>query len=467
MKALVILSLVAAIAVAPAPDGLDRAIRAEMSREHVPGLSFAVVRHRRIVRTGAYGEANLEWHRPVTLDTKFEIASISKMFVGAAVRQLLEAGSLRVDDPVATYLGPLPEPWRGLTVRHLLTMSSGLPEDWATDLIPYDQDVTTPYDDASMLRAFFTLKMPAGVGDRNIYSSPNYAMLGMIVSKVSGTPLTEFVRQRIFAPAAMTGTAYIDNSAIVPRRAEGYRRTKDGALLKGWYLGQYLHARPDTGVLSTAPDLAKWIIALEQGRIVKQPERLWDPTVSDTGRPLDYDYGWMHETWLGHRRFDHSGGYRTGFHTFIARYPDDDVSIVVLTNCDFSGIRNYVNLIARRYIKGVPDPADERTRRDADAAATARLAAAIRGLAQGHVDPSVMYADAVEPLGVGEIQGFLAHAGPFTFAGRHRVPPRGLSMHGHTLVGYVTLRTEMDATEYYVTLYQDAAGKIAYVELTN
>jgi CubicO group peptidase (beta-lactamase class C family) len=438
-----------------------------MLREHVPALTLAVVRHGRIVRTGAYGEANLEWHTPATVDTKFEIASISKMFVGAAVRQLVEAGSLNVDDSVSKYLGPLPDAWRGMTVRHLLTMSSGLSEDWASDLIPYDQDVTTQYDDVSMLRAFFTVKMPAAVGDRYIYSSPNYAMLGMIVSKISGMPLTQFVRQRIFVPAGMTQTSYIDNTSIVPRRAEGYRRGKDGTLLKGWYLGQYLHSRPDTGILSTAPDLARWIVALEQKRLVRQPEQLWEPTVSDTKRPLDYDYGWIQETWLGHRRLDHSGGYRTGFHTFIARYPDDDVSIVVLTNCDFSSIRNYVNLIAGTYIGGVPDPAVDRTKPDADAAATARLAAGLRGLTQGHVDESVMYADAVEPVGVDEIKDFLAHAGPFTFAGRHAVPPRGLSMHGHALVDYATLATEMDGATYYLTLYRDASGKIAYIELTN
>lgn len=463
----VLMAALVLVARAPAPDALDRAIRAEMSREHVPGLTLAVVRHGRVVRTGAYGEANLEWHTPATIDTKFEIASISKMFVGAAVRQLVEAGSVAVEDPVGKYLGPLPDAWRGLTLRHLLTMSSGLSEDWASDLIPYDQDVTTAYDDASMLRAFFTVKMPAAIGNRYIYSSPNYAMLGMIVSKVSGTPLTDVVRRRIFAPAGMTATSYIANSAIVPHRAEGYRRGKDGALLKGWYLGQYLHSRPDTGVLSTAPDLAKWIIALEQGRIVKEPERLWDSAVSDTGHPLDYGYGWMQETWLGHRRFGHAGGFRTGFHTFIARYPDDDVSIVVLTNCDFSGVRNYVNLIARTYISGVPDPASDRRRPDTDSAATARLAAALRGLAQGHVDEAAMYPDAIEPVGVDEVKDFLAHAGPFTFAGRHPVPPRGLSMHGHALVDYETLATDMDGTTYYVTLYRDASGKVAYMELTN
>jgi CubicO group peptidase (beta-lactamase class C family) len=467
MKTLVLAACLALVGVASSPDRLDRAIRAEMSREHVPGLTFAVVRHGRVVRTGAYGYANLEWRTPATVDTKFEIASISKMFVGAAVRLLVEAGSLDPEDPVSKYLGPLPDAWRGMKVRHLITMSSGLPEDFASELIPYDQDVTTPYDDASMVRAFFTLKMPAGVGERNVYGSPNYTMLSMIVAKISGMPFRAFVRQRIFVPAGMADSSYIDNSAVVPRRAEGYRRAQDGSLRKGWYLGQYLHARPDDGVLTTAPDLAKWLIALEQRRVLKEPERLWDPTVADSGRPLDYGYGWMQETWLGHRRLDHSGGLRTGFHSFVARYPDDDLSVVVLTNCDFSLVRNYVNLIVRTYLPDVPDPAVERTTRDADPPATARLVSALQRMRQGRVDETVMEASAIDPPGVDEIRDFLTHAGPFTFAGRARVPSRGLAMHGHALVDYETLRTQIDGDDIYVTLYRDASGKIAYVELTN
>src|SRR5689334_3815326 len=284
MHRLLPLGVVAALGLAAATDTLDQKIRTEMAQDHVPGLSLAVVRHGRIARTGAFGYANLEWKTPVGVDTKFEVASISKMFAGAAARILIEAGTLQVDDDVSKYFVAIPESWRGMKVRHLVTMSSGLPEDFASDLIPYNQDVTTPFDDQSMLRAFFSLKPASAIGERFVYSSPNYAMLGMIVSKISGRPFAEFVREHIFEPAGMTDSSYIENSAIVANRADGYRRTDGGALRKGWYLGQYLHSRPDDGVLTTARDLAKWLIALEQRKIVREPERLWEATVADSQR---------------------------------------------------------------------------------------------------------------------------------------------------------------------------------------
>jgi CubicO group peptidase (beta-lactamase class C family) len=292
-------------------------------------------------------------------------------------------------------------------------------------------------------------------------------MLGMIVSKISGEPFSRFVGERIFTPAGMTDSSYIDNGAVVPHRAEGYRRTDAGVLRKGWYLGQYLHSRPDDGVLTTARDLAKWVIALEQRKIVNDPSPLWDATVADSGRPLDYSYGWISDTWLGHRRFEHAGGYRTGFHTFIARYPDDDLSVVVLTNCDFSGVRNYVNRVARRYVPGVPDPSVESARTDGDPAATARGIAALQSVRRGAVDESAMYADAVEPAGVAEVQDLLKAAGPFTYAGRRRLTAHSLTMHGHALVDYETLRTRINGDTLYITLYRDASGRFAYVELTN
>jgi CubicO group peptidase (beta-lactamase class C family) len=455
------------LAAGAATTDIDSAIRRDMTRDHVPGLSLAVVRGGRIVKTGAYGYANLEWQTPVTVDTKFEIASISKMFAGAAARILIEENRLDPEDQLTKYFEGMPESWAGMKVRHLITMSSGLPEDFGGETIPYDADVIKPDDDASLLRSFFTLKMPGRVGERFVYSSANYAMIGMIVSKVAGVPFARFVQERIFTPAGMTDSSYIDNAAIVPRRADGYRREQNGDLKKGRYLGQYLHSRPDDGVLTTARDLARWAIALEGGKILRDPQPLWTPTRADSGRALDYAYGWIADTWLGHRRAEHAGGYRTGFHTYLARYPDDDLTVIVLTNCDFSAVRNYVNLVARAYIPGVPDPAAESAKPDADPAATQRLAAAMQGLARGTLDESVLHADAVDPIGVDEVADFLKGAGPFTYAGRGRLKEGALSMHGRALVDYETLKTQIGKNTYYLTLYRDAAGKVAYLEPTN
>jgi CubicO group peptidase (beta-lactamase class C family) len=461
MRALVLTVFLLPVVVSA--DDLDLAITREMQRESVPGLTFAVARQGEIVRLGAYGFGNLEWQARVTNETRFEVASVSKMIAGAAARILVEEGKIDPDAPVGRYLDGLPSAWSSMKVRHLITMSSGLPEDFGSDHIPYNAEVCGPADDASMIKDFSTLAMAGPIGDTFTYSSPGYAMLGMIVAKVSGDSFPQFVQKRVFAPAGMTDSSYIDNAAIVPQRASGYRRA-NGDLKRGWFLGQYLHSRPDDGVLTTSRDLARFVIALEKGSIVKEPLKLWSFPVSDSGHFLDYAYGWMNETWLGHRRLGHAGGYRTGFHTFVARYPDDALSIIVLTNCDFSAIRDFVALIAHTYLKDAPDPAAESAKRDDDPQATAQLGALMNAIAHGKLDAQRMYSDAIEPIGLAEVSEFLAHAGTFRYAGRGRVH---MTVHGHALVDYETLRTEIGEQAIFITLYRDASAKVGAVELTN
>jgi CubicO group peptidase (beta-lactamase class C family) len=446
-------------------DDLDRALVAEMSAQQVPGLTFAVVRGGQIARTGAYGYANLEWKAAATTDTRFEIASVSKMFTGAAARLLIEEGRLDPEAPVARYLDGMPDAWATMRVRHLLTMSTGLPDDWGGDLIPYDAEVATAYDDAAMLRAFTNLRPEAPIGAEFHYSSPGYAMLGMIVSRLSGQPLAQFVSSRVFAPAGMSRSTFIDNAAVVPERADGYRRSPDG-LKRGWILGQYLHARPDTGILSTAPDLARWLIAVKGGRVVKDPEALWAGSSADSGRALDYSYGWSVQTLLGHRRIGHGGRYRTGFRAAVDFFPDDDLGVVVLANCDGADTEAFSQLIARRYVRDLDDAQAEMGKPDGDPAQTAAVIAAIKGLAGGHADPAAITPDALDPLSVSEAAEFLKHVDAIRFAGRRLLPGRGLTQHGHRLVEYVTLRLETGAQSHLLTAYRDDQGRIAFVEPT-
>jgi len=464
MRTLALASLLLLPLVAIADD-LDDAIRKQMALEHVPGLTLAVVKHGKIIRLGAYGYGNLEWQTKTTNDTKFEVASVSKMIAGAATRILIEEGKLSPEDPVSKFFDGLPASWNGMKIRHLYTMSSGLPEDFGAEQVPYNQDVVFPNDDASTLKEFESLPMVGPVGAQFSYSSPNIHLLGMIISKISGMSYADFVKQRIFIPAGMNDTSVIDNSAIVPRRAQGYRREK-GVLKHGWFLGQYLHSRADDAILSTASDYARFVIALQEGRIVKDPGAIWQETVSDTGRPLDYSYGWTIDTYLGHRRQEHSGGYRTGFHTYVARYPDDDLTVICFTNCDFSDVRNYVNLATNKYLPKVMDYAKEGTKADSDPAETKHLADVLHELSQGKLDDAQVESVAVEPEGIGLAQDFLQHAGPFSYAGR-RTLERRLRVHGIDLVDFETLKATIDGQDQYLTLYREANGKVGFIELTN
>lgn len=447
-------------------DEIDARIRAAMSRDGAPAVTIAVVRHGAIVRLGAYGYADLEWKARATPDTRFEIASMSKMFTGAAARLLIDEGKLGLDDPIGKYFAPLPASWQAMRVRHLLTMSTGLPEDWGGPLIPYRADVTTSYDEASMVKAFTTIKPVAPVGAEFHYSSPGYALLGFIVGKLSGQPFARFIAQRIFAPAGMTHTSFIDNWAVVPERAQGYRKA-DGQIVKGWYLGQFLHARPDVGVMSTARDLAKWVIALEQHKIVKDPQTLWQGATSDRGRPLGYSYGWFVENVMGHARQLHGGRYRTGFRSMIERFSDDDLSVIVLANCDCANVDAYAFDLARAYLHDLADPERERELPDPTPAATTRLIDALKAAAAGKLDPTVMTPDAFDPMPLSEVAGIVGQVKSYRYAGRHALGKRAMTMHGHRLVDFETLALDMgEAEPFYVTFYRDDAGKVAYVAPT-
>jgi CubicO group peptidase (beta-lactamase class C family) len=446
-------------------DDLDLQIRSLMAKQTVPALALAIVRHKKIVRLGAYGFANLEWKAKATNDTRFEIASISKMFCGAAVRVLIEQGKLDVEDSVSRYIPGTPASWAGMKLRHLLTMSSGLPEDFGFDTIPYGAEVLGPHDDNEMLRQFFDLKMAAPVGQEFHYSGPNFALLGMIVAKVSGVSYRQFVRDHLFKPAGMTQTTLIDNSAIVPQRAEGYRM-QNGVPKRGWFLGQYLHSRPDVAVLTTARDLAKWVIALEQHKILKHPEKLWEGAVSDSRRWLDYSYGWTIESLLGHRRLDHSGGFRTGFHTWLCRYPDDDLTVIVLTNCDYSGVREFELLATRRYLRLPYDPAIESKKIDREPAKTARLVIAMKGAAGGKLDARMFAPNAFDPVGLDEASGFLKPVDRWSFAGRTHLQGAGLKVHGKTFKECETLKLQVGSQVFFLTLYLDSSGRIGYLEPT-
>ncbi len=435
-----------------------------MVRRHVPAMTLAVVDHHKIVRLSAYGLANLEWKARTTNDTRFEIASISKMFTGAALRVLIDQGKVSPHDLVSKYVAGLPDKWRSLTVQHLISMSMGIGDDWGTPLIPYSADVTTSYTDESSLQAFAGMPSLSPIGTEFHYCSPAYALLGQIVSKVAHKPLSEFIAEHLFRPAGMTESSFIDDRAVVPQRAEGYL-VQGARNLRGWYLGQYLHSRPDVGILSTAKDLAKWIIALERNKIVKNSTELWQGPVGDNGTPLDYSYGWFISTQFGHRKLYHSGGFRTGFHTLVTRFPDDDVSVILFSNTDSSELSYLAAQIAAKYAPAIPDPDVVQRQRDSDPSDTRECINILKEAAAGRTDAPILTPDAFAPLAKSDIKDFFAGSDHMRFAGRKRLR-KPLIVHGHKLLRYTTLAFTVGGGHHMISFFRDEQGRIAYIEPT-
>jgi D-alanyl-D-alanine carboxypeptidase len=451
----VLVAVVSLYALRVHADKLDGELTKAMQADHVPGLSVAVVKNGRVVKLASYGVASVEHRAKVTPATRFEIASMSKMFIATAIRILADEGKLDLEDPVSKYFDHLPATWKAMRVRHLVAMSAGLPEDW--DLMCWC-DVRDEYDDKSMLDAFIKLKLLSPIGERFHYNSPGYAMLGMIVTKITGKPFQDFVAQRVFAPAGLTETSYNDPTSVIVERADGYRFDRDAkAVKRGFYVAPYMHARADVGILTTPRDLAKWIVAVEAGKVVKDPERLFASFSSDDGKhDLRYGYGWISTLMAGRRAFLHTGGFRTGFSSFIVRAPDERLTMIMTMNCAGCG-HAAVSKVLAHYLQ---KPAG--TAKDPDAAATTQLIKALQDAAAGKGVASTFAADAL--TGIGHLLPALKDA-PLTFKARHDLRAAKVTWHGQALADYVTLRVKLPDDELGLELYRDDQGVVRDVEI--
>jgi D-alanyl-D-alanine carboxypeptidase len=438
-------------------DSMDAGILRMMRDGHVPGLSYAVTAHGKIVRLGALGVASMELHAPVVRTTRFEIASMSKMFAATAMRMLLDDGKVDLDDPVAKYLSGLPDTMKAVKIRHLIGMSTGWPDDW--DVIPWG-DVLTTFDDSSTMAMFATLPVLSPLGREFHYSSPGYAMLGMIVEKITRQKYADFLRDRIFTKAGMTATAVLDARAIVPERAAGYLYD-DGRLQRGYYVTPYMHARADVGILSTAEDMAKWMTALTAGRIVANPSRLFESFLDNDGLALGYAYGWETGVIHGMRAVSHTGGYRTGFSSLLVYFPEEDVSITVLTNLVSSPRREVAGLLASRYVPGYVRADPLHPQRDRDVAETGKVIAATRAVISSAKPDSLL--QALTAGDATEFAGAFAGTDSIRFVLRQEISARNLAYRGRRLVRMISLAFYQKGRPTVLDYYIGTDGRVAYI----
>jgi CubicO group peptidase (beta-lactamase class C family) len=308
---------------------VDAYVRAQMERLHVPGLSLAVVKDGAVVYENAYGLANVELNVPVTADTVFQIQSITKTFTAGAVMMLVEEGKVGLDDPVGKYLDGTPESWKPVTIRHLLSHTSGI-KDFINDPTA---SLRLDVSEQEVLEATAPRELNFKPGERYLYCNTGYHLLAMVIRKVTGQSYGDFLAARIFKPLGMDHTRVQDLSEVISGRAAGYN-WDDGKLTNGEYVAQPILAYGGGGVLSTARDMARWDAALRGESILKQAtlKQMWTPATLNDGTKSTYGLGWATGSVSGHRYVAHSGGHVTGFQTFMRRYVDDGLTVIVLTN---------------------------------------------------------------------------------------------------------------------------------------
>jgi len=314
--------------VAQAPDAIDDYVRAEMQKQHIPGLALLVSRNGEPVRTQGYGFSNVELQVPVKPETVFQSASVGKQFTATAVMMLVEEGKISLEDPLTKFFPDAPAPWKKVTVRELLSHTAGF-----TDY-PKTFNFRKDYTEAELLKIVEAIPLAYEPGTKWSYANLGYLTLGLLIHKVTGEFYGDFLQQRIFRPLAMTTTRIISEADIVPNRAAGYRLVK-GELKNQEWVAPMINTTADGSLYFSILDLAKWDAALYTDKLLKRSslEQMWTVVKLKNGQPNSgsYGFGWDIGAKKGHKCIEHGGSWQ-GFKTQISRYVDDKLTVVVLIN---------------------------------------------------------------------------------------------------------------------------------------
>jgi CubicO group peptidase (beta-lactamase class C family) len=341
---LIWLALLLTTVVAIRADKVDDYVKAEMQRQHLPGLSLVVIKDSKPIKTEGYGFANVELNVPARPDTVYKIGSVSKQFIATGIMLLIEDGKISLDDPISKYLEGTPDTWKTITVRHLLTHTSGIVRE-APGFDPLKIQA-----DADVIKTAYPLPLRFAPGDKWEYCNVGYFSLAEIIRKVTGKTWAEYLNERVFSPLGMTATRTTTISELVPDRANGYV-WRDGKLQNA---AIYFALRPSGAFLSTVLDLAKWDAALNSHRVLKQSalDQMWTAVKLNDGTTHAYGFGWELDPVGGHKNFHH-GGALPGFRSELARFVDDKLTVVVLTNGDNADAGSIALGVANLYIPGI------------------------------------------------------------------------------------------------------------------
>jgi len=338
------------------PEGLRAHLNAQMAQYQIPGMQVAVVQHGRVVFRDTIGLADVENAVPVGDSTVFQIASLTKAFVGVAVMQLVEGGKLDFDAPASRYLQGLPAVWQVVTVGQIATHTSGLP-DITSDLGTLRLIVAN--DAEASWKKIQTMPMEFTPGEKFSYNQTNYVILGKIIDALSGEPFAQFIQRRQFDVVGMLRTVWGDDHDVVLHSARTYTpylqangKTFHTDVLYKAYIEFPPMLRTCGGLNSTAEDIANWLIALERGDLFKSKSSLATLRTArllNNGKPGPWGIGGWISDRADHPVFFGIGAAKSAFGV----YTRDDLAIVVLTNLSADMWLTFLDGIAAYYLPGL------------------------------------------------------------------------------------------------------------------
>ena len=302
-------------------------MKAAVKAKHFSG-SILIARNGQPLVSKGYGMANYELDVPNTPQTVFRIGSMTKQFTAMSIMMLQERGKLRVGDSIGKYLKACPIAWRTITIRHLLTHTSGIPN--YTSLPDFKKAAALPVTHEQMVGRFKPLPLEFKPGESFNYSNSNYYLLGLIIEKTSGQSYEAFLRKNIFVPLGMKQSGIDNQRRLVENRAGGYFQ-QDGLVVNDAYQDMS-QAFAAGALLSTPRDLLLWDRALYTEKLISRASRHQMFTPFKEQSPGEgYAYGWVVSRQFGRPQIAH-GGSVSGFSSYIARFPSDRVTVIVLGN---------------------------------------------------------------------------------------------------------------------------------------
>jgi D-alanyl-D-alanine carboxypeptidase len=438
-------------------------IKAEMTRQRIPGLSLAVVKNGQTVLAEGYGLANVELNVPAKPDTVFKIGSVSKQFIASGIMLLVQQGKVSLDDKISKYLEGTPETWSAITVRHLLTHTSGIVRE-GPGFDPFKVQ-----SDVDVIKTAYPLPLRFQPGEKWEYCNVGYFILAEMIRKTTGKSWEDYLKEQVFAPLGMTSTRATTLADIVPNRANSYFLRND----KLQNSDNWPAVRPSGAFLSTILDLAKWEAALYTDKILKASDReqMWTQATLNGGRKVPYGFGWDLEDLRGVSTINH-GGTLTGFRAKFTRFPDHGLTIILLTNLAGANVDNIARGVAGLFIPEIrltalqPQPAP-------DPAMTTLFQALLSEYSLGNkelkqVTPEFMTVLSGMPQrNRDELTALLKKSKSFDFLVRREINGKGILKLGVPVTSLWHYRLTTPDQTFYYSFYLTADKRVADLDVSS
>lgn len=313
---------------------IDQAVQHSLSQFRIPGAAVAVLQDGKLVYAKAYGYGNLETRSELKPEQRFTIGSLTKQFTASAIMLLVEDGKISLDEKASHYLGPVPTSWADITIRQLLTHTSGLAREAPDSFTYYQLDTFGSKSEDEKLAILASFPLASKPGQGFLYSNLGYNALGFVIAKVSGKSYFDFLQQRVFTPLGMQSVRQIKAGNSTDNAVIGY--TPNGSLLYSFTLTDGALngvSLASTGIEMNVLDMAKWEAALNSQQILKKSslDQMWSAQVASDVAQRAYGFGWFVQTVNGHVMLSHNGTVGS-FTTDYVRYPEVHFSVIVFTN---------------------------------------------------------------------------------------------------------------------------------------